>query len=100
VSRLGDWWRSANAKPQATVRDPGRATIAYPELDRRELEAFGRCETYLLREVVEARSWGRAVDARGVPFPTNGWLIMPDRMLEVYRHLAAADTDWGRAASG
>ena len=97
MSRLGDWWRSANAKPQATVRDPGRATI---ELDRRELEAFGRCETYLLREIVEARSWGRAVDARGVPFPTNGWLIMRDRMLEVYPHLAAADADWGRAASG
>jgi hypothetical protein len=80
VSRLSDWWRWANAKPQQSVWDSGRATIPYPELARRDLAAFGECETYLLREIVDARSWGRTVDARGVQFPTNGWLIMPGRV--------------------
>lgn len=80
MSRLSDWWKRANAKPQQSVWDSGRATITYPDLGRRDLAAFGECETYLLREIVDARSWGRQVDARGLPFPTNGWLIMPGRV--------------------
>jgi hypothetical protein len=69
-----------NQEPQPTIWGPGRATIAYPELRRAGLAAFHRCEEYLLREIVDARSWGRQVDSRGVPFPTNGWLVMPGRV--------------------
>ncbi len=54
------------------VFDAGQATVPYPPLGRKELAEFYRCEEYLLREIVEARSWGRQVDARGVAFPTNG----------------------------
>lgn len=80
MSRFSDWWTWFTAKPQPTVFGPGRATIPYPPLGRKELAGFHRCEEYLLREIVEARSWGRQVDARGVAFPTNGWLIMPGRV--------------------
>ncbi|MGN7189488.1 hypothetical protein [Curtobacterium sp. SAFR-003] len=80
MSRLRAWWRSLDEQPRPSVYDAGRATIPYPPLDRSELARFHRCETYLLREVVDARSWGRQVDARVVPFPTNGWLVMPGRV--------------------
>lgn len=80
MSRLSEWWRWMNAKPQPTIWGPGQATIPYPALSGKDLPAFHRCEEYLLREIVEARSWGRQVDARGVAFPTNGWLIMPGRV--------------------
>ncbi|WP_146243623.1 hypothetical protein [Curtobacterium sp. MCBD17_008] len=82
MSRLSEWWRRLNEqpRPQPTIWDSGQGTIPYPELNRRDLAEFHRCEEYLLREIVDARSWGRQVDARGVPFPTNGWLIMPGRV--------------------
>lgn len=83
MSRFSDWWKWFVAKPQPSIWDAGRATVPYPPLDRKDLARFHRCETYLLREIVEARSWGRQVDARGVPFPTTGWLVVPGRVYAV-----------------
>lgn len=80
MSRFRDWWTWFTAKPEPSVFDAGRATVPYPVLGRQDLAAFHRCEEYLLRELVDARSWGREVDARGITFPTNGWLVVPGRV--------------------
>ena len=79
MSRIGDWWRSSNAKPRRHPTDPGRAAVPYPALSRSGRVAFAQCEQYLLREIVEARAWGRQVASRGDTPDTNGWLVMPGR---------------------
>lgn len=79
MSRLGEWWRNAKLQPQAHPTEPGHATVPYPSLDRSDRTPFARCEQYLLREVVDARAWGRQVAGRGDAPDTNGWLVMPGR---------------------
>lgn len=80
MSRLGDWWRRENARPQPSPFDAGRASIPYLELGRADLAAFHRSETYLLREIVEARSWGRHLDGLDDAPAANGWVVMPGRV--------------------
>ena len=75
--QLRRWWTRANAVPQPHATTPGRATVPYPQLGRRDRHDFAECEQYLLREIVDAAGAARRISARSDVAFTVPWLVQP-----------------------
>ena len=71
------WWTRVNAVPQPHATTPGRATVPYPHLGRRQRHDFAECEQYLLREIVDAADTARRIAARGDVAFAVPWLVQP-----------------------
>lgn len=75
--RLRRWWTRVNAVAQPHATTPGRATVPYPQLRRRDRHDFAECEQYLLREIVDAAGTARRISARGDVAFAVPWLVQP-----------------------